>query len=256
MIDWTTHADDLVAAYVLGAVSPGEAAVVEQHLAGCAECRALERELRAVEAALPALAGEAEPPVALKSRVLAAVAAGASRADGRAAMPGDSLAARPQRASETPTPLPLRPRTTMGPRRARPWLLLAAAIVIAAAVFAWRVTTLNSNEPTKTYAMAGTTAMRSVSGTLSYYKDGNRLVLDLHGLNSIPPGKVYELWLIKGSSVVRGVGVFRPTASGHVHLTLTGYDVPRYTLSGLTVERAPRAQKPTLPIVAAATIAS
>ena len=55
------HTHDLLAAYVLSAVTPDEAALVQQHLAGCASCQRLERELRAVASVLPELAGDLTP---------------------------------------------------------------------------------------------------------------------------------------------------------------------------------------------------
>src|SRR5207248_6176930 len=69
------HTHDLLAAYVLSAVTPDEAALVQQHLAGCASCQRLERELRAVASVLPELAGDLTPPPTLKARVMAAAAA-------------------------------------------------------------------------------------------------------------------------------------------------------------------------------------
>jgi anti-sigma factor RsiW len=70
------HVHDLVAAYVLGAVTPLEAALVEEHLAARGACRQVEAELRAVEALLPTLAGELAPPPALKAPLLALVEEG------------------------------------------------------------------------------------------------------------------------------------------------------------------------------------
>ena len=50
--DHTRWKDD-VAAYVLGALEPGEAAELERHLAGCADCRAELRWLRPAVDLLP-----------------------------------------------------------------------------------------------------------------------------------------------------------------------------------------------------------
>lgn len=253
MIDWTNHADDLVAAYVLGAVTPEEAARVEAHLATCAQCRLLERDLREVEASLPLLAEDAAPPPELKSRLMAAIV---DEPPGQG-LPTASIATltppRPD-AEEAPpapvTPVPLRP----GWRTSRLWPLLAAAVlaVILVAVVVWRATTLTETTPTREYAMTGTSALPSVRGKLYYYKSDQRLVVDLSGLKQIPANKVYEMWLIRGTSVVKGVKTFQPGANGTAHLTLTSYAVQTFTLSGLTIERAPGASTPTLPIVALA----
>ena len=74
----TEHPTDLLEAYALGALDADEVAVVEAHLAGCADCR---REVVAygeVAAALPAALAAASslaPPADLRGRVLQSVQA-------------------------------------------------------------------------------------------------------------------------------------------------------------------------------------
>ena len=102
--------------------------------------------------------------------------------------------------------------------------------------------------------MTGTSALPSIRGSLTYFKRGNRLQLDLRGLKQIPSNRVYELWLIRGTRVVRRVGEFRPGPHGTGHLMRHGYTVPDYSRAGLTIERAPRSKMPTGPIVATASL--
>jgi hypothetical protein len=131
--------------------------------------------------------------------------------------------------------------------------LAAAIILVAIGVGLWW--RFGANQPTSRYAMAGTTVQPAIAGTLEYFAAGSRLELDVHGLKPLPSNQVYELWLIRGYyNVTRGTGTFRPSSSGTAHLSVRGENVSNYTLACLTVEQAPRAQRPTLPLVATAEI--
>ncbi len=242
------HPEDLVAAYVLGAAGADEVAEVERHLETCAQCRQLEEDLRSVEALLPDLAGEVEPPPALKSRLMAAIAQEAPR---QQATPDD------ERPPAPPIAFAERARARRPGANRWPWLAVAAvlALVVAGALI-YRL--LNTTEqPTKQYAMAGTPSMPSIHGTIKYYRTGQRLELDLHGLKAIPSSKVYELWLIRATpsgKVESALGVtgFSPSADGTATVKLSGHVVPAYQLAGLTIERAPLSRVPTTPMVAKA----
>ncbi len=64
------HWKDEAAAYVLGALEPGEAADFERHAAGCADCRAELRWLRPAVNLLPASVEQVDPPAELRARIL------------------------------------------------------------------------------------------------------------------------------------------------------------------------------------------
>lgn len=308
------HVHDLVGAYVLGAVTEDEAALVTQHLATCAACRQLESALREVERMLPHLAGEMEPPPGLKARLMAVVTAEAATPgaapplqlplrpdalDGRRSLPPASAAPTPEAgaasvprpegmtppqqipepgAAHSPQPIteaegvtPLRPapipfveRRERRAVRFSPLLAVAAALIVAVVgAGVWRALSGTSPQPSRVYAMGGA-AMPGISGKLTYYKDGQKLVLNLTGLRGIPSSRVYELWLVhtQGSAIVKalGVGEFRPAGHGRGQLTLSGAIVPAnmtyYNVAALTVERAPGSLTPTLPIVALGKAAS
>jgi hypothetical protein len=280
------HVQDLVASYVLDAVTPDEAALVEEHLAECAECRQLASELREVEARLPRLVGEMAPPPSLKTRLLTIVTAEAAGATGISgttvaerqaagagvaehATTGAALgrATTPEAMTETPDqaapppPISLRParpaQSAWRGVRLSPLLAVAAALVlVVAGVAIWRAIAGAPPTPTLQYAMGGK-AIPTAGGTVRYYRDGHKLVLDLHGLKAIPSGRVYELWLVRlnGASIVKavGIGAFRPTAQGHGSLTVADgrvpANVPFYQLAAVTVERAPLSLTPHFPIV-------
>ncbi len=252
MMDEQDHVQDLVGAYVLGAVTPDEAALVEEHLQSCASCRRLERELREVEQRLPEWAGELTPPPQLKARLMAIVQQeAAARTDHHGAEPA------PQPDGHTPQPAPVDMRgRAPGARLARwsPLLAVAAVLVVVVIGFAaWRALTGGSNNP-QPYPIRGTAAMATAKGTLSYNRSTHTLQLDLHGLRALPSNRVYELWLVrvKGKAIVgfHGVGVFRPNANGRGTLTVSYPTTKPYNLAGVTVERAPGSATPTFPIVA------
>lgn len=263
MMDDQYHVHDLVAAYVLGAVTPEEEREVVEHLAGCAECRQLADELREVEQLLPSLAGEMTPSPRLKSRIMAAVYAEprgtGSDVDSHAAprddAPGVALEEPPAvtgttPAAPAPVPLPFRPR------RLNPLLAVAAALVlVVAGAVVYRLLQPGGSGPTRTFQVAAK-AIPSISGTLAYYKDGQKVELKLKGLKQLPTNRVYEFWLVKlrNGKPVRADGIvaFRPTANGTYATTLSGQNVPAYQLAGFTIEHAPMATTPTFPLVAQA----
>ncbi|WIG59583.1 MAG: hypothetical protein OJF49_002330 [Ktedonobacterales bacterium] len=75
-----THVDDLIDAFVLGALEPEEVAAVDLHVEGCARCRALLAQARASADLLLLAAPQVATPPALRVRVLARVRAEAASA--------------------------------------------------------------------------------------------------------------------------------------------------------------------------------
>ena len=64
---------DLLSARLDGALTPEEAAGLEEHLSHCPDCRALAADLEEMHAAMPGL--YQEPPPELKERVMAQIRA-------------------------------------------------------------------------------------------------------------------------------------------------------------------------------------
>jgi anti-sigma-K factor RskA len=274
MTDEQHHIEDLLAAYVLGAVTPVEAALVEEHLATCDACRGLEDELREVEALLPTLAGDEAPSPGLKARLMAIVEAEAqapaSSSFGDAARTAEAAGSggTAREGLRLVAPSPARhgadgapPRNglatrTLASRRVTALLALAAMVaLVVLGVQLWRSSGSAQPRPTAEYAVGGTATQPAIGGSLLYYADGAHIEIDLHGLKTLPARRVYEVWLIRGHyRVVRGIGTFRPEANGTIHFAMSGENVRNYTLACLTVEQAPRATRPTLPLVAMATI--
>ena len=76
---------DEIAAYLLGALEPGEAAELERHLAGCEECRTELEWLRPAVRMLPESVERVEAPPQLRGRLMEQVRAEAEGARRRAA---------------------------------------------------------------------------------------------------------------------------------------------------------------------------
>ncbi len=282
-IDEQRHAHDLVAAYVLGATTPAESAMVEEHLTSCARCRRLEEELGAVVSVLPELAGERTPPPALKARVMAAIEAEPVRAPaaGTAVRPlaletagqgssGNGTYHDTSGAVSQPFPTaggadrPAQGRVqAAGPRGVAPrdgaiirprWsrqrvalaALVALALVAAGSVGVWRI--LNGPQgqgSQQTYHVAD----GSVQGSLVYQSSARHLTLTLSGLRPLDSAHVYELWLIHktahGITRLRGIGEFHPTLDGHGALDVPNQQIGAYNLAALTREPAPGSATPT-----------
>ena len=102
------HVDDLVAAYALDALEPGERARVDRHCRGCARCAGMVAADRAAVAPLGLLAPLATPGPAVRSALLARVAAAQAEAD-RPAAPARARPMVTLPASRPTDPQPARP---------------------------------------------------------------------------------------------------------------------------------------------------
>lgn len=145
---------DLAAPYALGALDPDETAAFEAHLAGCAACRAEVESFRDVVGLVGFAARPAEPPLALRDRILRdahkvrPIRSAGHRSEAPEPAPGDSVGealepgpveyTRPGAGRLEPPPpaedvlVPLSGRSAT--RRA--WLASAAAVVLLLAASA------------------------------------------------------------------------------------------------------------------------
>jgi anti-sigma-K factor RskA len=173
------------AAYVLGALHPAEAEAYERHLQGCAVCRDEIASLEPVVQALPMAAPQYPAPRRLRQRVLRVVREEASSRKGAAA-------------------------AWRGPAWAWRWAALAGACAVAAgAVFAGVSLSGGRGARVIRAQVAG------ISGTAMVRVAGGRGELIVHRLSPPPPGKVYELWLKRGSRAPAPTNVlFTVTSAG------------------------------------------
>jgi anti-sigma factor RsiW len=223
----TPERRERAAQYVLGELEPGEAAEIERSLA---EDAALAREVEAFHRliGLLPLGAAADPPPALRARVLAAAGAPPAR------LPSVRLA-------------PL-----VG--------ALAAAVALALGLDAYRVrrelalerelgAALQEPNVVLSFALAGRGAASGATGRVSLDLDGRRGAVALHGLPALPDARVYGLWAdVAGRAVP--CGAFRVGAEGKAiaqfAVPVDAYTAPIGRLF-LTVEPAPLPPAPTGP---------
>jgi Anti-sigma-K factor rskA len=235
----------LSGAYALDALEGGvEHDRFTRHVSRCQSCASEVRGFREVATAL-AFAAATEPPPELRDRVLAA-------------------AARTRQ-------LPPEVKTHARPRRTRawvpwvPWLsgaIATASIVVAVLLGFAQAHTQQELNRVQAENQAIALLLSSPQVTLlshSTTKGGvatvvlaaarHQLVVITNGLPALPPGKVYQLWLI-GKTKIVSAGLLPPAKSGRTGPVLASGVVKGDTL-GLTVEPAPGSAQPTTkPILA------
>jgi anti-sigma factor RsiW len=211
---------ELTAAYALDALDPADEAAYEEHLAHCTSCQEELAALSGVASALALAAGAADPPPALRGRILDAARA------------------------ERPNVVPLRPRWSAP--------LAAAAAIAACAVVGlgvWNVVLHNRLDQTHS-ALRGV-PLHGATGSVVLGVNG-RAALVLTDLSAAPKGRTYEAWVINGKSVVPA-GLF-PGGQKTVVVQLSSR-VPHGAIVGVTVEPAGGSAQPTSqPIITSAAV--
>ncbi|MGH3851745.1 MAG: anti-sigma factor [Pseudonocardiaceae bacterium] len=242
MSDQDMHAG-LSGAYVLDALEADEAQRFEAHLAGCAECRREVKDLRITVDLLPLSADAVEPPAGLKARVLAEIAGERDALAPLTVLRG-GLQQRPSAAG------------SLAWMRRRASLVAVTAAAVIAGLAVWNVRLqqqLHNNPPVaagyyrvvaqalahgaNVSSISGTSLSPSTSGALIRPRGSGAAYLVVHGLHLAPPHKVYELWLIKGSTE-RRASVFSSSGQDPQIVRLsTG--ATGYSETAITVEPGP-----------------
>ncbi|WP_122260671.1 anti-sigma factor [Ornithinimicrobium cerasi] len=198
--DGTEDMHDLAPAYAVDALDPAERARFETHLTSCPGCAALVQELQ--EAAVELSAGlEAEPPAALRARVLEAVRIEAAHVDGGHV---DDVV------------VPLRPaHRAQGPSRRRGgrWLTAAAAAAAVVVAGVWGVSELRPDDPAQQVVSASdareysaTTSVGTVTVISSSTRDAAVLRLP-DDVEPPPAGSVYQAWFVGTDGSARSAGL-------------------------------------------------
>jgi anti-sigma-K factor RskA len=189
---------DEVAAYLLGALEPGEAAELERHLAGCEECRAELEWLRPAAQVLPESVKRVEPPGELRGRLMAQV-----RSEARPAVAPRREHARGSRGWS--------PRPLAG---------LAALALVVAAVAAYAIGNGGSGEGGGTTVVAG----HSPGVTAEVVRQGDSGTLRLANLRQLPRDEVLQAWVQRGERIVSAKTLFVPNPDGTASATIDSMD--------------------------------
>jgi len=232
----------LSGAYAVDAVDDVERARFEAHLAGCSQCRAEVASLRAAATELSSVTLTSPPP-SLRASVLRDIS---------------SLRPLPPAVDASTAPASLDSKRAERARRAplRQWLVgVAAAAVLATGGLVWHPW----SSGTSTVQL---TAMEQVlqAGDAQHFEQKvgdatatvvrspslKRAVIVTANMPAAPEGKVYELWLQQGLTMVRA-GLM---PAGQASTVLLEGDAASAKAVGITVEPAGGSDTPTLPPVA------
>jgi anti-sigma-K factor RskA len=178
--DHSRWSDDL-AAYLLGALEPGEAAALERHLESCERCREEMRWLRPAVHSLPESVERQEPPRSLRESLMAEVR-------------GDVQPAQKQR-----------PRWSW-----RPAVAFAAVVLAVAAVAGYEIGKDGSGKEG-----ASTIVSRSHGITVKMVREGGGGTLHLSNVDQLPQDKVLEAWVRREGEVEPVPALFVPDREGH-----------------------------------------
>ena len=220
---------DSVEPWLLGSLDPEEAESVRLHVEDCPDCLETIRRLRPAAQALGLAVQDAAPPASLRDRIIA-----------RAKTEGDG--------AFQPAPPHPRVRVLPGSRAAFRWRFpaasVAAMLVLALAVGLLAGTQLGrqSAPPPSSqvlhFKLEGHGDMQgSRASVIELSADGIALVT-FSGLQQPSAGKVYELWLIKGSGHADPAGVFSPDADGS-KIVVVERPLAGYNMMAVTVEVGP-----------------
>jgi anti-sigma-K factor RskA len=189
--DHSRWSEDL-AAYMLGALGPGEVAGFERHLEECERCQEEMRWLEPAIHSLPESVERQEPSLQLRESLMTEVRADVQQADKR----------------------PVRPRS-------RRWLLkpavgFAVVALLVAGVIGYQLGHDGSDE-----GGGATTIVRQVDGlTVKMVQEDEGGTLQLEGMRLLPSDKVLEAWVEREGKVEAVPALFVPDRHGHAETTI------------------------------------
>lgn len=220
---------DSVEPWLLGSLDPEEAESVRLHVEDCPECLETIQRLRPAAQALGLAVRDTPAPESLRDRIIAR-----AKADGDAAV---------QTAPRHP-PVRVLPRARAAMRWRFRAASVAAMLVVALAVGLFAGTELGrqSAPPPSSqvlhFKLEGHGDMQgSHASVIDLTADGIALVT-FSGLPPPSAGKVYELWLIKGSGQADPAGVFSPDPDGS-KIVVVERPLSGYNLMAVTAEAGP-----------------
>lgn len=171
--------EEEIAAYVLGALLPGERAAVEAHIEGCERCRGDLRWIGAAVETLPAAVVPREPSPGLRRRLFAA-----ARAEGDGADPAPASGAWREAIARLLRPAPA--------------LAAVALLVLGVAVGYLAGGSGGDGETTVT---ATATAQAPAGATATVSRDGDAGTLRTSGLPQPRGDGVYQVWIRDGETI-------------------------------------------------------
>ncbi|HTP18019.1 MAG TPA: anti-sigma factor [Solirubrobacteraceae bacterium] len=180
---------DDAAAYVLGALEPSEVDAFRAHLVDCAACQKEVAEFEQVTGALPESAAQLQVPKDLRRRVMSEVRA-------------------TPKAHAAPLNTPV--------RSWHPAFVWGGAFAAAAVVLVVLVVALSSGG-------SGTKTIQASTGSAELRITRGHGDLIVHRLPALPAGRIYEMWVQRGSATPTPTGtLFAVTRSGSAAVGVPG----------------------------------
>jgi len=189
-----------LAAYLLGALEPGEAAELERHLAGCEECRTELEWLRPAVQLLPESVERVDPSPRLRQNLIEQVRAEA-----------ESASASPTRER----------RWSLSGWGLRPMAGLAAMLLVVAAVAAYAIGTSDSGRGGETTTVS---SGRAPGVTAELVSEGKSGTLHLAHLHQLPSDEVLQAWVERDGKVESAKTLFVPNQDGTASATIDDMD--------------------------------
>ncbi|HEV7482976.1 MAG TPA: anti-sigma factor [Solirubrobacterales bacterium] len=202
-----------IAAYLLGALEPGEVAELERHAEGCERCQAEIRWMTPAVDTLPECVERFEPPRELRERVMAEVR---FDAEPEAVFKEDPAAAGIfSRASSWLREL------GSGPMGLRPVAGFAAAILVVAAVAGFAIGGGIGSDSSQTSTVVTGKAPGVTAKVVSTDSGGT---LHLANVKQIPDDRVLEAWVQRDGEVEPVEALFVPDRNGQASTELPDMD--------------------------------
>jgi anti-sigma-K factor RskA len=188
-----------VAAYALGALDALEAEAFRRHLETCTICQEELGSFRQVVNELPLSAPSHKAPAAVRRNVMREV-----NADARARRRAGGREPGPHRAARWVIP--------------RPALALAATLLVIAGVAVGVISGASSSPPTRVFR-----AQVVGTGSAQLHLAAGRASLVVRRFAQPPVGKVYEIWLVRGTRApVPANRLFGVTSAGNAVVAVPG----------------------------------
>lgn len=281
----TIHPTDQLESYALGALSPDEMLTVAGHVERCPVCQERLHELDGTLGLLAALAPDMSPPDGAEDRLFARIAQ--LRADtSRRAAPSEQMSA-PEAAVPQVTATPVRPIGTISSRsrqvsyarmrRAVYGLVaVAASLLIVVGILSARLSTAQTVNAELTqrnaqqqqalgimvspgavvrHLVATEPTAGGATGTMAMDPASKNGVFVVSRLPQLPPGKIYEFWLVRshaGTSEGEAIptGTFGVDGTGAaVYAFSSTFAADQLGNAGVSVEPAGGATHPDSPMI-------
>lgn len=224
-----SESEELLALAALGVLTRAEGLPLDEHLAGCAQCRRAAAAYLQTVASLSATVETPDPPASLRRNLVRQVYSHGA---------------------------PQHPETQMErvrhalPRR-RVYAIATSVVAVAAIIVAIVALVRPTGDSTTSYTVVGTTSAPGVQGTLTYDRTTQQTVLTVAGLPAPATTgdrqpQVYEVWLV-GNNGANGVAFLSQSPVNHSWSTVFHSDLSQYTAVAATAEPYGGSLQPTTP---------